>query len=68
MLPNTQIIFYLIMAALPAWVMNRYLMKWLQPRRSIKRFLVYLLAVLAAAFLYTFIVSWILVKYVWAVK
>lgn len=56
------------MAALPAWVMNRYLMKWLQPRQSFKRFLIYLLAVLAAAFLYTFIVSWILLKYVWTVK
>jgi hypothetical protein len=65
MLFNNQFIFYLLVAALPAWLMNRYLMKWLQPRQSFKNFLVYLLAVLSVAFLYTFIISWVLLKYFW---
>jgi hypothetical protein len=65
---NPQLVFYLLVAALPAWLMNRYLLKWLQPRRSFKHFLLYLLAVLSVAFLYTFIITWVLLKYVWTVK
>jgi hypothetical protein len=65
---GTFAILYLLISVLPAWIINQYLLKWIQPKRSMKYFLLYILSVLAIAFLYTFIVCWILFKYVWPVK
>lgn len=63
-----EFIFYLLAAAIPAYIMNRYLMKWIKPRQSFGRFMLYLLAVLGVAFLYTLLVCLFLVKYVWPVR
>jgi hypothetical protein len=60
------IILYLAASAIPAFFINRWLLKWLQPKRSFGRFMAYLLAALAMAFGYTFLVCFILLKYVWA--
>ncbi|THU33441.1 hypothetical protein FAM09_25160 [Niastella caeni] len=65
---NPDFIFFLVVAAIPAYYMNRYLMGWIQPRQSFGRFTLYLAAILAVALVYTFIVSWVLLKYVWPVR
>lgn len=67
-LPSTNFILILLLAAVPAYIFNKYLLKWIQPKRSMKHFLLYVVSVLATAFLYTFLVCWILFKYVWPVK
>jgi hypothetical protein len=64
-LPPSQLIFYLLVAAIPAYLFNKQLQKWTQPRKSGRNFLLYLLLVLLVAFLYTSIVLFILMKYVW---
>jgi hypothetical protein len=65
---GTFAILYLLFSIVPAWFINQYLLKWIQPKRSMKHFLIYVLSLLAIAFLYTFLISWILFKYVWPVK
>jgi len=64
-LPPSQLIFYLLVAAIPAYLFNKQLLKWTQPKKSGKNFLLYLLLVLLVAFLYTTIVLFILMRYVW---
>ena len=53
-----------MVSLIPAYFINRYLLKLIQPKRSGLRLIQYLIIVLAAAFLYTFLISWVLLKYV----
>lgn len=65
---NPNFILFLLVAVLPAYYTNRYLMKLVQPRRSFLRFILFLVIILGAAFLYTFAICWVLVKFIWPVR
>jgi len=65
---NPNFILFLLVAVIPAYYMNRYLIKLVQPRQSFLRFVLFLAAILGAAFLYTFAISWVLVKFIWPVR
>ena len=49
------ILAFILLSLIPAYYINRWLQKVLQPRRSLAHFLLYLLAALALVFLYTFL-------------
>jgi hypothetical protein len=55
-----QLFLFIVFVAVPAWLMNRWLLRVLRPRESFLKFLSYMLISLAAAFLYTFIFVWAL--------
>ncbi len=54
------ILLVIVLALVPAWYFNRYLLRVLDPRRSFGRFMIYVLTGFAMAFGYTFIVVWII--------
>ncbi len=68
LVPPGQFIFYLLVAAVPAYLFNKQLLKWTQPRKSGKNFLLYLLLVLLVTFVYTTVVLFILIRFVWHIK
>jgi len=58
-------IFCLVVAGIPAYFINRYLLQLVRPKESVYRFMAYLVIILATAFLYVFIFSWVVMKYYW---
>jgi len=55
------LILLIILASLiPAFYVNHWLQKLIQPRRSFGQLLLYMLACLALVFLYTFLLVWII--------
>jgi uncharacterized membrane protein YfcA len=54
----------LLLVGVPACYLNNYLLKWIQPKRSFKRLVLYLAAVLAM----TLIIIGGLLKYAWPVR
>jgi hypothetical protein len=65
MLPTRMILFLIVIVGIPAYFINRLLMKTIRPKESFPRFLLYLLASLAIAFLYTWLGVFILLKFIW---
>lgn len=57
------ILVIILLSLIPAWYINGWLQKVIQPRRSFGHFLLYLLASLVLVFVYTFlvvtIISWV---------
>ena len=68
MITSKNFILYLLLAVVPAIFINQLLIKIIHPRRSFKHFLLYIVALLAAAFLYTLLLTWILLRFVWPLK
>jgi len=62
------LIFFGLIAVIPAYFFNRWLMVKIQPRLSFSRFLLFLICILALAFAYTTAISFILFRFVWPVK
>jgi len=60
--PVIAIILFLV--GITAWYLNSYLLKWIQPKRSSKRLMLYLGAVLVM----TLIIIGGLLKYAWPVR
>lgn len=54
---------FIMVAAIPAWYFNRLMIKFIDPRRSFPRFLLYMAAGFATAFFYTFIFVWLMLKF-----
>lgn len=46
----------------PAWYLNRWLQKIVQPRRSFAQFLLYMLLCFAMVFVYTFLVTAVVLR------
>jgi len=62
------LIFFGLIAVVPAIFFNRWLMVKIQPRQSFGRFLLFLICILAIAFAYTAALSFILFRFAWPVK
>ena len=58
-------LFYVALAGVPAWLINKSLMSWLKPKESARNFVLYVLAAFSAAIIYTFLFCLILVKFVY---
>jgi hypothetical protein len=58
------LLLFLVFAVLPAWYTNKYLLKLIRPKESFARMLAHIIILLAAAMLYTGVVVFILVKFV----
>jgi hypothetical protein len=52
-----------ILVAVPAFFINRFLLKQIDPRRSVLRFLLYVTVSLAAALVFTFAFVWLMLKF-----
>ena len=57
------VLLLIIIGGIPAWLINKWLLKAIRPRESFRKFLLYVLAALALAFVYTFIWVFILLKF-----
>lgn len=58
------LLLFLLFAVLPAYYTNKYLLKLIRPRESVARFFAHLIIILAVALVYTSIVIFVLVKFV----
>lgn len=58
------LLLFLVFAVLPAWYTNKYLLQLIRPKESTARFLAHIIISLAAAVVYTGIVVFVLVKFV----
>jgi hypothetical protein len=57
---------FILVALVPAWFLNKYLLKWIGPKKSFAHFFGYLLAVLVVVLLFAFMVSFAVLKFVWS--
>ena len=64
LLPPPMVLLLIIIGGIPAWLINKFLLKTMRPRESFRRFLLYVLAALAIAFAYTFIWVFVLLKFI----
>lgn len=66
MKPNLlALILFVFLVVIPMYYINKLLLSTIQPRRSFGRFLLYMVSVLALAFVYTVIFAWLLLKLVY---
>jgi hypothetical protein len=65
MLSYKDLIFYLLLAMIPAIFINQFLLKTIQPKISVKRLLIYIIVLLVVTFVYTFLAGWMLLRFVW---
>lgn len=56
------IILFLLLSLLPAYSLNQWLQKKIQPRKSFGRFLLYIFTAFVLVFVYTFVVVWCIGK------
>lgn len=54
------IVLLITASLLPFYLLYQYLVKWIQPKQSLSRFIAWLILVLAMIFIYTFIVVFII--------
>ena len=59
-------VLYVLLALVPAAFMNQYLLKKVQPKKSLARFGLFIMLLLAFAFVYTTLVAFILLRFVWS--
>ncbi|AXY77567.1 hypothetical protein D3H65_27865 [Paraflavitalea soli] len=57
---------WVLLGVLPAYYLNKYLLKLVRPKESVLRFLAYLIIVIAFTLLYTSIVIFVLSKTVFS--
>jgi len=62
MLFHPRILFWILIAIIPAYFLNKFLLKVLRPKESPGRFFLYLLTCLALAFAYTYSVMFAVFK------
>jgi len=55
---------FIIIVVIPAYYFNKFLLKTIRPKESILKFLLYVLICLAAAFVYTMLAVFILIKFI----
>lgn len=55
--------FFLLFAVVPAYYMNRLLLRWIEPRSSVLRLFMYIVMAALAAFGYTVLVLFILLRW-----
>jgi hypothetical protein len=58
------LLLFLLFAVLPAYYTNKYLLKLIRPRESVARFFAHIIIILAVAMVYTGVVIFVLVKFV----
>lgn len=58
------LLLFLVVVALPAWYLNRYLLRLIRPKESAWRFVAYVVVTLAAAMVCTAVVCVLLIKFV----
>lgn len=58
------LLLFLLFAVLPAYYTNKYLLKLIRPQESAARFFAHIIIILAAAVVYTSIVIFVLMKFV----
>jgi len=56
------ILVIILLSLLPAFYVNQWLQKLIQPRRSFGQLLLYILACFALVFVYTFLLVWIITQ------
>jgi hypothetical protein len=61
-------VLYLLLAIIPAIFLNEFLLNKIQPKKSAKRLILYIAALLAVTFGYTVLTGWILLRFVWPLK
>jgi len=62
------LIFYGLIAVVPAYFFNRWMMVKIQPRLSFRRFLLFVFCILALNVAYVTAISFIILRFVWPVK
>jgi hypothetical protein len=68
MISYKNFIFYLLLAIIPAVFINQFLLKTVQPKKSFRQLIVYIVLLLAITLGYTIFVGWILLRFVWPLK
>lgn len=68
MISHKDLIFYLLLAIVPAVFINQLLVKAVQPKKSFRQLIIYILLLLVISLVYTILVTWILLRFVWRLK
>ncbi len=68
MISHKDLIFYLLLAIIPAVFINQFLLKFVKPQKSFRQLMVYILLLLVISLAYTIVVTWILLRFVWPLK
>jgi hypothetical protein len=68
MISHKDLIFYLLLAIIPAVFINQFLLKFVKPKKSFRQLMVYILLLLVISLAYTIVVTWILLRFVWPLK
>jgi hypothetical protein len=56
------VLLVIMLSLVPAFYLNRWLQKIIQPRKSFVRLLLYILTAFVLVFLYTFVIVWCIAK------
>ena len=56
------VLLVIMLSLVPAFYLNRWLQKIIQPRKSFLRLLLYILTAFVLVFLYTFVIVWCIAK------
>lgn len=59
-LKGIAVLLIIILSLLPAYYLNRQLLKFIEPRKAPLRFLTYMLSMFAFIFGYTFLIVWLI--------
>jgi Kef-type K+ transport system membrane component KefB len=62
MVPFGVVILFILLFLIPAYYLNKWLIKVLKPRKNFGLFLLYILLCLTLVFAYTFLLSFIILK------
>lgn len=68
MISYKNFVLYILLALIPAIFINQFLFRTIQPRKSGKRLLIYIIILLAVTFAYTLIAGLIVFRFVWPLK
>ena len=68
MISHKDLVFYLLLAIIPAVFINQFLLKFVKPKKSFRQLMVYILLLLVISLAYTIVVTWILLRFVWPLK
>jgi hypothetical protein len=60
----TTLITFLIIGGVPAYYINKYLVKWLQPKQSARNLSMYIIAASSTAIIYAFVAAIVIWKFV----
>lgn len=68
MISYKNFIVYLLLAIIPAIFINQLLLKTLQPKKSFRHLILYIIILLTITFGYTVLMAWFLLRFVWPLK